>query len=188
MLRLEFGNGALGIEDRGAMFKVIGGLCNTLFGVENPNQSLRSTVEKIDIDGVYVKLSRLIVRNSGCVIGSLVELDYFSPENEPYNERLADLDEIEPYDEDDASYIGRHVCMTFDTSDGSFFKSESLSRLSIDHIGEADLEEVNVFDIVDDTLEDEDFSKIISNEAATPTINDYFTVNTGRAIMVHKYE
>ena len=78
--------------------------------------------------------------------------------------------------------------MTFDTSDGSFFKSESLSRLSIDHIGEADLEEVNVFDIVDDTLEDEDFSKIISNEAATPTINDYFTVNTVRAIMVHKYE
>ena len=60
MLRLEFGNGALGIEDRGAMFKVIGGLCNTLFGVENPNQSLRSTVEKIDIDGVYVAWALII--------------------------------------------------------------------------------------------------------------------------------
>lgn len=188
VLRLEFGDGALGAEDKGALFRVVGGLCNKLFGVEKPSKSLRDTVEIVNLDGEYVKFSRLTVRNLGCIIGNLVELEYFSPIDEPYNERLAELEELESEDEDDdSSFIGRHVCMTFDTSDGTFFRSESLTRLYIDTIGEVDLECVDIFDCIEDTSDDEEFNNIVSEEASTPTVGDYFIVNTVKSIVENRH-
>jgi len=187
VLRLEFGNGALGPEEKGCLFRAVSGICIDKFGPEDPVMSLRNSLEIVNIDGSYVKISRLVIRNLGIIIGSIIELEYFDPINEPYNERLADLyDEDSEEQDDDISYSGKHVAMTFDTSDGSFFRTESLSKLYIDEIGEADIDDLEVYDAVDDEPSHDVFDALLSDEATTPTIDDFFIVNTVKAVLAQR--
>lgn len=184
LLRLEFGNGALGPEEKIYLFSSITGLCNDKFGPEDPMKSLRNSLEIVNIDGSYVKISRLTIRNLGSVIGSIIELEYFDPIDEPYNERLAELDDEDTDEQDDdISYSGKHFSMTFDTSDGTFFRTESISKLYVDEIGEADIDDLEIYDAVDEEPVCDVFEALLSDEATTPTIDDFFIVNTVRAVL-----
>lgn len=185
MLRLDFGEGALKEEDKGALFKVIGNVCNKLFGQVDPSRSLRETTEIFNINGEYAKISRQTVRSLGCVIGTLVWVEYFNPTEEVYNEQIAELYDDEDEDEDDDnSFVGRYITMSFDSTDGSFYKTDALAKLYTDDEGTPEIEELGGY--YEEFVEDDAFESLLDNEARTLTIDDYFIVNTIRLILEKK--
>lgn len=188
VLRLEFGDGALVAEDKSALFKVAGNLCASHFGAEHANRSLRDSIEQVETDGKLVRISRLVIRNLGCLIGSIIEIQYFEPTNEVY--RPEDEDEDCDDNEEDLSFYGKHYTMTFDTSDGTFFKSETRARLEIDLCGQVELEEIEMLDPAGESPVEHEinhaFEALIHSEAATPTTDDYFIVNTVELMLRHR--
>lgn len=185
MLRLDFGEGALKEEDKGALFKVIGNVCNKLFGQVDLSRSLRETTEIFNVNGEYAKISRQTIRNLGCVIGTLVWVEYFNPTEEVYNEQIAELyDDEDDEDDDDNSFVGRYVTMSFDSTDGSFYKTDALAKLRTDDEGTPELEELGGY--YEEDIEDDAFGNLLDSEARTLTIDDYFTINTVRLILEKK--
>jgi len=187
VLNLEFGVVALGEDEKGALFRSVNRTCNELFGEQALTRKLKNSIESIDADGRMAKISRVIIKNVGCVIGSVIEVDYFQPSDETF----INQSNIAEDDEDDLetnSILGRRISMTFDMCDGSFYKYESLSKLIIEETGDYELEDLSLFDIVDNDCDEEsdEFSEYIKKEASTLTIDDYFVVNTVKLILLNK--
>lgn len=185
VLRLEIGEGALEKEERGALFKVACWMSDRLLGEMDKSSSFKDAVEIIKVNGEYARVSRLTIRNLGCIIGAVVNVEYFSPTCEKYIEELIEVEE-ELDSEDDDSYIGRHISLCFDSTDGSFYKYDSLSRLYIDEEGEPEIIPVNSY-CENNCTKDEDFEDLVEAEATTPTVDDYFIVNTVRMIIKNKF-
>ena len=186
MLRLDFGEGALKEEDKGALFKVVGRLCVRLFGNADLSRSFRDSSEIVNVDGEYAKVSRQIIRNIGCVVGTVVWVEYFTPSEDAYVENFRDLNyEYDYDDDDDDSFLGKYVAMRFDSTDGSFYKIESQARLYTDEEGAPSIEELHDYCRENDN-KDEEFEDFLDNEAKTPTVDDYFIINTARLILEKK--
>lgn len=183
----DFGENALKEEDVGALFKVVGGLCDDLFGKIDLSRSSRVTAEIFNINGEYAKVSRQTIRNTGYVIGSLVLMEYFSPNEEPNCNQIAKFYE-EVDDEEwplDDCFFGKYLTFTFDSTDGSFYRTESLAKLYADEEGVPDIEEVDG-SYEQDTEEEDAFANLLENEARTLKIDDYFVVNTIKLLLSKK--
>lgn len=184
-LRLEFGDGALDKEDKNALFKAVDSLCVQEFGKEFPATSLKNSYEVVLSTGTYAKLSRLIIRSTGCVIGSVIEIEYFSPIDDSYDKHNNDY--LKNQDQDEDFFLGKYSSLTFDTTDGSFFRTESISKLYMDDLGQVDLEDIQLFDSTERRIKgDEIFEIIMENEAKTLTVDDYFIVNTVRQLFANR--
>lgn len=187
-LNLDFGVSALQMEEQGALFRAVDYTCNDLFGEQALSHKLKDSIEAIEANGRMAKITRIIIKNVGCVIGSVVEIEYFNPSDEP---DLSVESEVDEYGDETEffSVLGRHTSMTFDMCDGSFYKQESLSKLVIDEMGDYELEDLSLFDIVDEDSGDssDEFAHFIQEEASTLTIDDYFIVNTVKLMLVNKF-
>lgn len=184
VLRLEFGEGALKDEERGALFRVADWMGESLFGEVDVSSTFKESIEFINVSGEYAKVSRLIIRNLGCVVGKVVNVEYFKPTYETYIEGLIEIDD-ESECEDDDSYIGRHISLVFDNTDGSFYRYDSLSRLYIDDEGESEIIAVGSY-YENHGERNEAFDDLIEDEITTPTVDDYFIVNTVRMMAEKK--
>lgn len=181
---LEFGEGALKEEDKRALFMAVGNICTSLFGSIDDVVSFRNIAEQVNANGEYTRVSRQIIRSIGCVIGTFIWVEYFSPKDEVYSGQLVGQSQEEDLEEE-VSYLGQYIAMSFDSTDGSFYKTEYLARLHLDEEGVAEVEEVGGL-FVEDYVSDEAFDRIIENESLTLTTDDYFVVNTVRRMLEKK--
>jgi hypothetical protein len=184
VLNLEFGIVALESEEQGALFRVVNNICNVLFGDQKLSRGFKDSIETIEVDGSIAKITRVIIRNVGCVIGSVVEIDYFQPSEEMVNFQIHSIEDDDE-DNETCSITGKHINMSFDMCDGSFYKNESLAKLMIDEAGGYEIDDLSLFDIVDNDGEEktDEFSEYIREETLTLTIEDYFVVNTVKLML-----
>lgn len=188
VLNIDFGVCALESDEQRALFRAVNYTCNDLFGEQSLSRRLKDSIETIEADGRMAKITRTIIKNVGCVIGSVVEISYFEPSDEPNIILENDSDE---YCEEVGLFniLGRHTCMTFDMCDGSFYKQESLSKLVLDEMGDYEIDDFSVFDLIDEDATDEfdDFTNYVQEQVSTLTIDDYFVVNTVKLMLGNKF-
>ena len=90
------------------------------------------------------------------------------------------------FDENDiqdfAVYTGKRIVMTFDTSDGSFHKSQALAKLYIDELGDHEIDDIELFESIEDQENElaycDELRSLLNDEAGTPTVDDHFILNT----------